>query len=74
MFDEEDLIAAKEKLGDIMRVWKHYQNPKLVAHLLLMTHQVNVTAGANRKTLVPSLALVLAREGAGKPLPPVAAD
>ena len=73
-FEEEDIIAAKENLGDIMRVWKHYQNPKLVLHRVLMTHQVNVVSGANRKTLIPSLALVMARESAGKPLVAAPAD
>ena len=73
-FEEEDLVAATGKLPDIMRVWKHYQNPKLVLHRLLMTHQINVVSGANRKTLIPTLALVMAREAAGKPLVAVPAD
>ena len=73
-FDEEDMILAKTKIPDCMRVWKHYQNPKLVLHRILMTHQINVTSGANRKTLVPTLALVLAREAAGKPLVAAPAD
>ena len=73
-FEEEDLIAAKGKLTDMMRVWKHSQHPKLVLRRLLMTRQVNVVSGANRKTLIPSLALVMARESAGKPLVAAPAD
>ena len=50
------------------------QNPAKIYPRICMTHQVNITTSATRKTLVPTIVLVLARAELGKPLVAMLSD
>jgi hypothetical protein len=69
-FDLDDIVAAKTKIHQVIVFWKRYQKPAVVVQELLGTHQVTLVGGnATRKVHGVVLALLLAREGAGKPVP-----
>ena len=63
--------ASLPKIKGLMGIWKHYQSPAKVLHALCISHQVLFETAGNRKTYIPTLALVLSQEAAGKPLPAI---